>query len=82
MVQQVSGVYRGGAPGADGINAAGRRKLAIGRIQEQSEKRLPLYFAVFGLRVFMMAWETNRRYFTNFAPVIIACGVLAVPGGG
>ncbi len=60
----------------------GARQLATGLRSKQDELRFPMYLAVFGLWVFLMAWETNRRYFSNFAPVIIACGVLAVPSGG
>lgn len=39
---------------------------------------LPLYAAFFGLWLFLMCWETNRRYFSNFAPVMIAAAVLAL----
>lgn len=60
----------------------GACNLAAGQRPKQAEERFPLYLAVFGLWLFLMAWETNRRYFSNFAPVMIACGVLAMPGGG
>lgn len=58
----------------------GACNLAAGQRPKQAEERFPLYLAVFGLWVFLMVWETNRRYFSNFAPVMIACGVMAVPG--
>lgn len=42
--------------------------------------KLPaLHIALLGLWLFLMCWETNRRYFSNFAPVIF---VLAVVGMG
>lgn len=53
-------------------------RFAAGRSRREGWRRLPLYLAVFGLWLFLMWWETNCRYFSNFAPVIIACGVLAV----
>ena len=37
---------------------------------------LPLYMAVFGVWLFLMLWEASPRYFSNFAPAVIACGVL------
>ena len=40
---------------------------------------LALYAAVFGVWLFLMCWEASPRYFSNFAPVIVTCGVLGVP---
>ena len=34
--------------------------------------------AVFGIFLFLLGWEANRRYFTNFVPVIIVCAVLGI----
>lgn len=53
-------------------------RFAAGRARRRGWGRLPLYLAVFGLWLFLMWWETSSRYFSNFAPVLIACGVLAV----
>lgn len=39
---------------------------------------LAMYTAILGIWLFLMSWETNCRYFSNFAPVIITCGVLGV----
>ena len=36
------------------------------------------YLAVLGIWIFLMGWETGRRYFTNFGPVIIMCGTLGM----
>ncbi len=33
---------------------------------------------VFGIFIFLLAWEANRRYFSNFFPVIIVCAVLGI----
>ena len=46
--------------------------------QREGACLLPGYAAVFGVWLFLMFWETNPRYFSNFAPVIIVCGVLGV----
>lgn len=34
--------------------------------------------AVMGILAFLLLWESNSRYFTNFIPVIIICAVLAI----
>ncbi len=42
------------------------------------EKRAALfvpYLALLGDWMFLMLWETNSRYFSNFAPVIFVCAV-------
>ncbi len=44
--------------------------------KERGCERLAPYLAVFGIWLFLLFWETNRRYFSNFAPMIIICGVL------
>ena len=60
--------------------AAYRRFMAGGtRGQEEGALLLPLYAAVFGVWLFLLFWEANPRYFSNFAPVIIVCGVLGIP---
>lgn len=46
--------------------------------QEQRKSVLILYLAIFGVWLFLMCWETNRRYFSNFAPIIIICGVVGM----
>ena len=58
----------------------GAYRFAAGGAREQGRGAplLPLYMAVFGVWLFLMFWETNQRYFSNFAPVIIACGVLGI----
>ena len=54
------------------------RVIAGGRETGNGSLLLPLYMAVFGVWLFLMSWETNQRYFSNFAPVIIAFGVLGM----
>lgn len=63
-------------------------RMIVGGVREQDRGSLllPLYAAVFGVWLFLMFWEASPRYFSNFAPVIIVCGVLGVkadkePGG-
>ncbi|WP_010243149.1 glycosyltransferase family 39 protein [Acetivibrio cellulolyticus] len=34
--------------------------------------------AVFGILLFLLAWEANRRYFSNFIPVFIICATLGI----
>lgn len=34
--------------------------------------------AVFGIFIFLLAWEANRRYFSNFVPAIIICATLGI----
>lgn len=34
--------------------------------------------AVFGIFLFLLAWEANRRYFSNFLPVIMVCAVFGM----
>ena len=59
-------------------------QFLVGRTHKQGEGPLclPLYVAVFGVWLFLMFWETNPRYFSNFAPVIIVCGVLGISQTG
>lgn len=59
-------------------------RFAAGGAREQGRCALllPLYLAVFGVWLFLMFWETNPRYFSNFAPVIIVCGVLGASRAG
>lgn len=46
------------------------------RKDSDKEKQFALYLAVFGVWLFLMMWETNRRYFSNFAPVIFIMAAL------
>ena len=57
-------------------------RFIAGEACEQRRGLLPLYAAVFGVWLFLMFWEASPRYFSNFAPVIIACGVLGIPQAG
>lgn len=57
-------------------------RLVVREACEQRRDLLPLYAAVFGIWLFLMFWEASPRYFSNFAPVIIACGVLGIPPAG
>lgn len=41
---------------------------------EQRNRLLPVYTAIFGIFLFLLAWESNRRYFSNFAPMIFIAG--------
>lgn len=46
-----------------------------------SKKRkdlMPAYIGIFGLYLFLLMWESQRRYFTNFIPIILTCGVLGI----
>ena len=62
---------------------AAYRHIAGGaREREDGDLLLPLYLAVFGVWLFLMFWEASPRYFSNFAPVIIVCGVLGIPRAG
>lgn len=51
--------------------------LIFGKNEDKS-KYLALYVSVFGVWLFLMCWETNRRYFVNFAPVIFVLGTLGM----
>lgn len=44
--------------------------------RKKKKEHFVLYLGVFGIWLFLMCWETNRRYFTNFTPVILSCAVL------
>lgn len=46
--------------------------------KNRDKERLSLYLSFFGVWLFLMCWETNRRYFSNFAPVMFAMAVLGV----
>ena len=61
-----------------GLIAAYRFVVGGGREQGRGALLLPLYAAVFGVWLFLMFWEASPRYFSNFAPVVIACGVLGI----
>lgn len=52
--------------------------MAILKKNEYSKKMFPLYLSVFGIWLFLMCWETNRRYFVNFAPIILICGIVSI----
>ena len=45
---------------------------------EKRKKMFSLYLTIFGVYLFLLCWETNRRYFSNFAPVIFICGTLGI----
>lgn len=48
------------------------------RKNKLSGKMLPLYLSIFGLWAFLLLWESNKRYFSNFAPLIFICGTLGI----
>lgn len=48
--------------------------------RRDENESLALYISIFGLWMFLMMWEANRRYFSNFAPVIFMLGVLGIDG--
>lgn len=35
------------------------------------------YISIFGIMLFLMIWEANRRYFSNFVPMIFVCAVFS-----
>lgn len=76
------GLYRGAVSALHlallGWMLAGACRVVRRGEQEARRDRLPLYLAFFGVWLFLMFWETNRRYFSNFAPVMIACAALAL----
>lgn len=45
---------------------------------EKRKKMFSLYLTIFGVYLFLLCCETNRRYFSNFAPVIFICGTLGI----
>ena len=45
---------------------------------EKRKKMFSLYLTIFGVYLFLLCWETNRRYFSNFAPVIFICGTVGI----
>lgn len=44
---------------------------------KQRENMLPVFVAIFGVLLFLLAWECNRRYFSNFAHIFF----IAAAGG-
>ncbi|MEN2776225.1 hypothetical protein ABCY62_14460 [Acetivibrio clariflavus] len=46
--------------------------------RKENNINLAPLIAVFGIFLFLLGWEANRRYFTNFVPVIIVCAVLGI----
>ncbi len=39
---------------------------------------LPIYLSVFGLWFFLLFWESNKRYFSNFVPLIFICAAVGI----
>ena len=53
--------------------------LTIKRGEDDNRKKLFAFcLALFGLWLFLMCWESSRRYFINFGPVIIICGAIGM----
>lgn len=46
--------------------------------KRQRESYLVPFLAVFGCWLFLMMWESNGRYFTNFIPMIFICATIGV----
>ncbi len=46
--------------------------------QQMSRLILPVYLSVFGLWFFLLFWESNKRYFSNFAPLIFICAAAGI----
>ena len=41
-----------------------------------------VFLAVFGLLLFLAFWETSRRYWINFLPLLVLCAALGLAGEG
>jgi len=55
----------------------GSRASKNGKESDKYVNLAPL-IAVFGILLFLLGWEANRRYFGNFLPVIIVCAVMGI----
>ena len=52
--------------------------FALKKRDEKADKLFAPYLAVFGIWLLLMCWESNRRYASNFGPVIVMCGILGI----
>lgn len=46
--------------------------------EDKKRQMFPMYLGIFGVFMFLLMWETHRRYFSNFAPIIFVCAVLGI----
>ena len=51
---------------------AGAYIMVIDKKADRNKLLVP-YLAVFGVWLFLLCWETHRRYFSNYAPMIFIC---------
>ena len=49
--------------------------FAFNKYKEKRAVLFAPYLALLGEWIFLMLWETNSRYFSNFAPIIFVCAV-------
>lgn len=55
----------------------GAYALMVSKTKRRKQMLAP-YLAIFGVWLFLLCWESNRRYFSNFAPIIIMCSALGM----
>ncbi len=60
---------------------AGAVDCLVGRADDGEWEILAPRLACLGILSFLMLWETSGRYFTNFVPMMLVCGVLAFGKG-
>lgn len=57
---------------------AGAWIMATDKTTERKDIFVP-YLALFGVWLFLLCWETHRRYFSNYAPMIFIAASVALP---
>ncbi len=61
------------------VNNPKKKESRISKLQKTGNyTSLAPLLGVFGIFLFLLMWESNRRYFSNFMPVIIVCAVLGI----
>ncbi len=48
------------------------------RNKKSGQVELAPFVSIFGLMLFLMLWETNRRYFSNYIPMIFICAIFSM----
>lgn len=70
----------------NGVHMAQMALALLGAIKafkrEEKDMAGAMYLSLFGLLVFLSMWETSKRYWINFLPILILCAMQgALPSG-